>query len=70
MFETSTIKQQCHSDKQQVCELSQLSHDLRRMLRVQVREFVHYIEDAEDGLGSTSSVIVVSGFEKSEDVAA
>ena len=39
------------------CDLSALPQPLKRMLRMQMREFIHYLEDAEDGLSITYEVI-------------
>jgi hypothetical protein len=38
-------------------ELEVLPDGIKRMLRMQTREFVHYIEDAEDGFACGSAVI-------------
>jgi len=37
-----------HNSEQQVCDLSVLPLDLRRILSVQLREFIHHIEDVQD----------------------
>ncbi len=37
-----------HNSEDQVCNLSALPLDLRRVLSVQLREFIHHIEDVQD----------------------
>lgn len=39
-----------------VADLHELPKDLRRVLKVQFREFVHFVEDAEDGITAFGEV--------------
>jgi len=43
---------------EQVCGMLQLNNDLRRMLSVQFKEFIHHIEDHEELLAGDKVVSV------------
>jgi hypothetical protein len=43
-------------------ELETLPDGIKRMLRMQTREFIHYMEDAEQGFGADSKVIRIGPF--------
>jgi len=40
-----------------VCSIDGIPSPVKRMLRMQFKEFVHHIEDAEEGLGVTDQLI-------------
>jgi len=47
-------------DGEIVCNVSDLTAQHKRVLRMQFKEFVHHIEDAEEGFGVAEQVILTT----------
>lgn len=58
------------SKKWTVCSLEQLPLDLKRVLSVQFREFIHHIEDAQKETDLSHNLRVVNFLERCLDQAA